>query len=852
VELALSKSNETSRKAIAESKQTRKVNAKKMDKESRKLARAERKKREAEKRKAKAEYKRNVRKRAKSMLEDGEHAHRAVVVQNIPSNATRSDLDKLLRRVGETEHVVFPSPESVPNATAARVVFPTQELADKCIQKLNHAQIKRNKIGVLPLHTRAIKLIVRNLPFSCSEKLLRRKFLPYGDVAQVHIPTKEDGTSRGFGFVQFKDYMEAMNALANMNGGRVRSRTIAVDWTLSKAHYKHALSQAPPPVEDAAPEPEQESEQADTTQDNDETMQETEQNNQNDSDSSDDDDDNDDNSQDQDDKEKSTGNGDGDDDDDDDEEAALSDSELEAMIERAESYRTKLHESNEKAEDVDEGRTVFIRNLPFDTNEAEVSTLFRRFGPIAYAKVVQDPVLQRSRGTAFVKFREAETAKRVVAMARGLDQVPENMTDEQLSIDDREAQQRLLAAQTGGIRIAGRLLNVNLAVSRTRATKLVEEHKNASTTTDVGPRSGRKNERIDKRRLHLARVGVMLPDGQFGEYLSAQDGARRLEAWTDKKKKLKNPNFQVSDTRISIRNLPLNMNEAGLRNLFVQAMVRARAADGKAGKKRGNASLGKVLQVKIARQSDRIDTRTGLGRSKRFGFVQFAKHSDALAAIREINNQTIATGGKPLSLIVEFALDDARKLLIRTRKLEKQALFHAKAKGGENATVLPAEERAKAKQEKLRRKRKARKERREVRKAERRAARAAKQAAASGDATASAAVDTDAKSNDTEMTTGDQKQNKKGQKNTQKRQQQQAGSNKRKQAPKSVKDDDTVGFKQHLKQKQRRKNPETDHFDELVETYKAKLFGSRKQGNDDQDSNEQNNARPRRANKWFE
>lgn len=56
----------------------------------------------------------------------------------------------------------------------------------------------------------------------------------------------------------------------------------------------------------------------------------------------------------------------------------------------------------------------YFRNLSFDVEEDALYTFFSQFGPLEFAKIVKDPATQHSRGTAFVKFVNAEDASNVL------------------------------------------------------------------------------------------------------------------------------------------------------------------------------------------------------------------------------------------------------------------------------------------------------------------------------------------------------------------------------------------------------------------------------------------------------
>lgn len=55
--------------------------------------------------------------------------------------------------------------------------------------------------------------------------------------------------------------------------------------------------------------------------------------------------------------------------------------------------------------DIGEGKTVFLKNVPFDITNDELKACVQQIGPVYYAVVCIDPLTEHSRGTAFVKFR---------------------------------------------------------------------------------------------------------------------------------------------------------------------------------------------------------------------------------------------------------------------------------------------------------------------------------------------------------------------------------------------------------------------------------------------------------------
>ena len=61
--------------------------------------------------------------------------------------------------------------------------------------------------------------------------------------------------------------------------------------------------------------------------------------------------------------------------------------------------------------DVKEGKTLFIRNVSFDSTEEALQELFEQFGDIEYCKLVVDKRTGHSKGMAFVKFKTTESAE---------------------------------------------------------------------------------------------------------------------------------------------------------------------------------------------------------------------------------------------------------------------------------------------------------------------------------------------------------------------------------------------------------------------------------------------------------
>ncbi|KAK6318186.1 hypothetical protein J4Q44_G00114770 [Coregonus suidteri] len=98
----------------------------------------------------------------------------------------------------------------------------------------------------------------------CSEDDLKQTFAKFGTVLEANIPLKPDGKMRGFAFVQFKNVLGAGKALNAINLKEIKGRQVAVDWAVAKdkfvATQPGAKKEEKVAAEKAAPESDSEEE----------------------------------------------------------------------------------------------------------------------------------------------------------------------------------------------------------------------------------------------------------------------------------------------------------------------------------------------------------------------------------------------------------------------------------------------------------------------------------------------------------------------------------------------------------------------------------------------------------------
>ncbi|KAH9580298.1 RNA-binding protein 28, variant 2 [Schistosoma haematobium] len=294
--------------------------------------------------------------------------------------------------------------------------------------------------------------------------------------------------------------------------------------------------------------------------------------------------------------------------------------------------------------DTSEGRTIFIRNLSFDVEEDALYTFFSQFGPLEFAKIVKDPATQHSRGTAFVKFVNAEDASNVLQQS----DKPENA--HQFSLENRT-------------------LKITIAVSRTEAQNLRKrKHEDDASEGLIGPADAVKQK---GRNLHLASIGIIRPGSSEAEGLSKEDLARRDALLREKKKKLTDPNYFISDVRLCLRNLPLHVSDDELKSACMKFLKKS--------------TDHRILECRIMRN---LQPGRQQYRSLGYGFVAFTNHENALSVLYGLNNNPNAFPPSNRRPIVEFSLENMRALQLKQKRAEKCLMLQSKTKESSSTPQL--------------------------------------------------------------------------------------------------------------------------------------------------------------------
>ncbi|EGD88354.2 uncharacterized protein TERG_08821 [Trichophyton rubrum CBS 118892] len=576
-----------------------------------------------------------------------ERKTRTLFVRSLPTTATTESLTEYFSQSYPLKHAtVVLDPQTKQSKGYGFVTFTDHEDAQSAARELNNSVFEGKKIKIelaeprhreidekqgksVPssapskakelkekrrLESLPPKLIIRNLPWSITEpQHLELLFRSYGKIKHAVVPKKGSRVA-GFGFVVMRGRKNAERAIEGVNGKEVDGRTLAVDWAVEKDEWESMNKAAG------------ESDGKEEAGDCEEAVAENEHLDVVDDGESDA------NSEDEEDGGVELVN------EDEDEDISMGDAEDDEL--------------EEEEEDDRNASTIFIRNLPFSATDETLHEHFSKFGPVRYARVVLDPATERPKGTAFVCFYKAEDASSCIREApRDVD--PSRSKDPRHKAATRQMHSVLEDESndpTGKYTMDGRVLQVSQAVSRKEAGRLEEEGHT---------RQRRMREASAKQRQKLVK---------------------------------NNPMLHVSLTRLSVRNLTRHIDSKALKALAREAVV-GFAKDVKNGlrkpisweESRRSAALmkeadylrkaqkkGIVKQAKVVfegKDGSKMSEKSGAGRSRGYGFIEYATHRNSLMGLRWLNGHAIeASASTPNAdpadrkkrLIVEFALENAQ------------------------------------------------------------------------------------------------------------------------------------------------------------------------------------------------
>ena len=442
------------------------------------------------------------------------------------------------------------------------------------------------------------RIVIRNLAFHTTEENLREHFSQYGAIEDVNVLRRSDGKSVGCAFIQFELVQSAAKAIHYANLQPLLDRPVVVDWAVPK--NKFSKNEAEGVKEEVEIKVEKESDTEDSP-----AAESAQKSNSNEELGSEDEEDAD------------IATDESDDEDLINESEVKSENESEVSAEDAKEKITGDEEEKKDAKeikrprfeshDVSEGKTIFLKNVPFSVKNEPLKKYMERFGPVYYALVCIDSLTEYSKGTAFVKFKNIEDAEK--CLAAGKDLVMED--------------------------------------------QLLEAHRALDRNELENKANSKQQRQKDSRNLYLVKEGVIMAGSPAAVGVSAADMAKRLQIEQWKSQILRNLNMFVSRTRLVIHNLPATFDDAKLRKVV----------------ERYGPSNAVIREARVMRDLKNIDMKA-VGRSKEYAFVSFTTHDDALQALRSINNNPNVFTPKRRP-IVSFSIENRVMVNAKQKRAQK-------------------------------------------------------------------------------------------------------------------------------------------------------------------------------------
>ncbi|KAL4510834.1 hypothetical protein ABPG72_004988 [Tetrahymena utriculariae] len=485
-------------------------------------------------------------------------------------------------------------------------------------QDKNQAQQKKGRV------------IIRNLIFDINEKHLNGLLGKYGEIIEINIPVNPStNKSKGFAFVQFANKNCALKAINELNGTQWKGRNIVLDLAVSREEFKN--HQQPKDQQDKLQSKQKanKSEQIDEEEE-DEKMDEEE-------------------------SEQSEDDEDEEEDDDEEDEEEDDDKNNQNKKGKNQQGQKKLFENE------DLSKTCFIRNLAYDATDKDLRNFCQNFGKVEMAKVCMNYETGSNKGTGFVKFKDADVALKLISKSNEL-------SDNYLQQKNKKSTSNLHDIFSGiselDLEMNGRRIIFLEAKKREEVSKVMEEklERNSITLDKVKTLDQlEKFDRQGKRNVHLAKLGIFEEE----KSMTNEEKEKRRIHLQEKMNKLKNPNNYVSPTRIALMNIPKDEFQEEDIKLYAQAALI---------KEHGQEYLKKqnpIKQVLLLRDKNKLD-KDGVPKSRGIGFIEFNTHEQALSFLEYcVNDKQNFEKKYKKTPIIEFSIEDARKMAKKNKLLEK-------------------------------------------------------------------------------------------------------------------------------------------------------------------------------------
>ena len=138
-------------------------------------------------------------------------------VEERPARADTSDAEYLKARQSKA----FDSDEEEEDEAK-------QAEPDEAEEELEAEQQAEPTSPAQPIEVDECRLFIRNLPFTITDDDIHTHFAHYGPIQSIHIPTNGDGSGKGFAFITYFNASHAQRALDSMNERIVMGRLIHI------------------------------------------------------------------------------------------------------------------------------------------------------------------------------------------------------------------------------------------------------------------------------------------------------------------------------------------------------------------------------------------------------------------------------------------------------------------------------------------------------------------------------------------------------------------------------------------------------------------------------------------------
>lgn len=397
---------------------------------------------------------------------------------------------------------------------------------------------------------RQCRLIVRNVSYQITEKKLREAFEKFGTLEEVNILKRPDGRLVGCAFLQYTKKEESDKAIANMDGDVFMGRKLEVRYAMHKKGFERMKTEVKEEEEVKKEDPDDDVQETEIKEESDKEEQEEA----------------DDASDDEDDDEVE---------DDEDVKSEPSDEDEDKKdIKPPVTARQKNHN------EIEEGRTVFLKNVPYDADESALKDVMSQFGIVERVLINKERISGHPKGTAFVIFKLKDSAD----MSR---------------------------KQSFKLQVNNQFIEIVEALKK----------------KDIKDREKERHEKHgkDSRNLYLLKEGLIMAGSPAAKDVSKTDMAQRLRLEQKCSQMLKNLSRFVARERLTIHNLPEQYTSNDMRKM-VQKFTNHNPQE-----------------CRVMREN-RPSFGNPSGKSRGYGFLSFKKHEIALEVLRKLNNNPSVFG----------------------------------------------------------------------------------------------------------------------------------------------------------------------------------------------------------------